>query len=287
MIQFTTNKEGRLYVEEWCVSPTVYLDHWAWVKISRSETLATRFSSALKARGGTLAFSWLNLVEFSKVTDELQTREADILLDTISPYAFVLNPNFFNVMNAEDKLLAGEEPTAPHADLVTLRLFVNLSDQHSLKPFPPQNLFRHVPATGMANAFDSFADLVIEKVTAFRQEHDGDKSFRKRVKQLPTGKYIQRGTRCIASELIGNLLVDKGSRFDRSDAVDLCHAIVPVAYCDYVLLDARWTAMVERAQGRIRDGGLVFQTAKAITEKDNGLERFLQELESSRTGSVS
>ena len=96
MIEITANREG-LYVDEWCIPPTVYLDHWAWRKISESEELSRKFLSAMKSSGGTLAFSWLNIIEFSKV-DEKQARKADELLNEIWPHVFILYPNFFKVI---------------------------------------------------------------------------------------------------------------------------------------------------------------------------------------------
>jgi hypothetical protein len=65
--------------------------------------------------------------------------------------------------------------------------------------------------------------------------------------------------------------------------MDISHAIVPVAYCEYVLLDNYWATQVGLAQKRIRDGGGLFPMAKVFSEKECGLEKFLQELESVAT----
>ena len=56
-----------------------------------------------------------------------------------------------------------------------------------------------------------------------------------------------------------------------------------IAYCDYVLLDSHWAIQVEQARKRIRAGGASFHMAKVFSEKENGLETFLQELESVAT----
>jgi hypothetical protein len=280
MIELSISNEG-VNVDHRFVSPTVYLDHWAWRKISESDMLTNRFSNALKSRGGTLAISWLNLVEFSKVTDEQQTCKADVLLDKILPQVFFLNPDFFKVVEQEDKLLAGGGPITLHADTELLKGFakLNLLKSNSLKLLSAKNIFRLVPATGIAGRYDGFADSIINHIESLRQKYDNNKEFRLRVNRLPKGQTIQYGTRHIANELIGSFLKNKQIKITRNHAIDVSHAVVAVAYCDYVLLDGHWATQVEQARKRITDGGLSFPMAKVFSEKAHGIERFLQEIE--------
>lgn len=286
MIEFTPNEEGG-YVDQWCVPPTVYLDHWAWRKISESELLTNRFSNALKACGGTLAVSWLNLVEFSRVTDERQTHKADTLLNAILPRAFILDPDFIKVCGKEDKILAGGERVAPHADLVTLRnpvvlkFFLNNRPKpNAVKLSPPENLFSLVTASETTTLIDGFEGSFIRQAESLREDYDNNREFRLRVNRLPKGHPNQYGTRVIASELLGSFLKNKKVKASGNHAVDYTHAVVAVAYCDYVLLDGHWATQVEQARKRIADGGLSFPMAKVFSEKGDGLKRFLQELES-------
>ncbi len=279
MIELTPNKDG-LFVDQWCVPPTIYLDHWAWRKISESEQLANRFSTALKSNGGTLAFSWLNLFEFSRVSDEQQTREADMLLNAVLPQAFIIDPDFYKVCSKEDKIQTSGECVAPHADIVSLKFFAkyNLTKSTSLKVFPAQNLFRLTPATGIAGKYDGFTDLIIKRIESLRRDYDDNRDFRLRVDRLPRGRPNQYGTRVIASELLGSFLKNKKIRVSRNHAIDVSHAVVAVAYCDYVLLDSHWATQVEQARKRISDGGLSFPMAKVFSEKR--LEEFFAEFES-------
>lgn len=279
MIEISIIREG-LDVNHRFISPTVYLDHWAWRRISESDILTNRFSNALKSRGGTLAISWLNLVEFTKVTDERQTCKADVLLDRILPQIFFVNPNFFKVIEQEDKPLAGGEPITLHADLELLRGFAKFNlKSNSLNLLSAQSIFRLVPAMGIAGQYDGFADSVIEYIESMRQEYDNNKEFQTRVRQLPKGQPIRYGTRYIANELIGSFLRNKQIKISRNHAIDVSHAVVAVAYCDYALLDTHWAIQVEQARKRITCGGLSFPVAKVFSEKNDGIERFLQEIE--------
>ena len=289
MIELTVNANGSFNVKQSCISPTVYLDHWAWRKISESETLSDRFSRALKSRNGTLAFSWLNIIEFKEVTDPEQTRKADAMLDDISPQIFILYPNFFKVIEQEDKILAGGERFAPHADSEALKtIIINLSplNPNSLYPLRTPNLFSLVSSTGVN--FDDIADSVINWIEFHRQEYCNNPEFRTAVNRIPKCGEIELGTRFIARELLGSFIKDSGlqtGKNRRHHAMDVSHAIVAVAYCDYVLLDSHWAIQVENARKRIRDGGGSFHMAKVFSEKEDGvgLETFLQELESPAT----
>jgi hypothetical protein len=184
MIELTLNKDGG-FVKQWCAKPTVYLDHWAWIKISKDEVLAKRFSRALKARNGTLAFSWLNIIEFSKVTDEEHGRKANVLLDAIWPQVFVLYPNFFKVIEQENKILCGGERFAPHGDLETLRSILKISpfNPNAFYPLRAPKLFDLAAKTGVT--FDENADLFINQIASWRQDYCNNPEFNSTVKRTP------------------------------------------------------------------------------------------------------
>jgi hypothetical protein len=278
MIEFTINKRGDLEVVQRDISPTVYLDHWALRRFSENPALATRLTAALKSRNGTLALSWLNLVEFTRVKVEEQARHAENLFEANLPQVFFLEVEPFTVIRREDELLAGGPPTPPHADLEFLDAFTQLKPT-SLNPFTARDLFRVVQSSGLAQRFDHLADTVVGRVEALRDKLDTDSEFQSAVRRLPSGPQIQRGTRFILRELIRTLLVDKGTKLTRNQAIDLIHAVVPVAYCDLVLLDKHWEAQVDRVRSRFDAAGMAIPTGRVFSGKANGIERFLCELE--------
>jgi hypothetical protein len=67
--------------------------------------------------------------------------------------------------------------------------------------------------------------------------------------------------------------------FKPNDAADLIHAVVPAGYCDFVLLDGKWADRIERVRVRARNHGVDMKLARVLSERRNGLELFLQELE--------
>lgn len=279
MIEFAINKKGDLKVVQRDVSPTVYLDHWALRKFSESQELAARLTAALKLRNGTLALSWLNLVEFTKVTMEEQARKAENLFEENLPRVFFLEVEPFAVIRREDKLLSGGPPAPPHADLDLLKAFTQLKPT-SLKPFTAHDLFRVVQDSQLDKRFNDLADTVVGRIEALRDELDTSPQFKSAVKHLPSGPQIQRGTRFILRELVRTLLVDKGTKITRNQAIDLLHAVVPIAYCDLVLLDKHWEVQVDRVRSRLNAAGMYVPTGRVFSGKANGVDRFLCELES-------
>jgi hypothetical protein len=279
MINFEIDGNGELKVGQQDFLPSVYLDHWALRRLSEDTTLANRLISALKSNNGTLAISVLNLIEFSKVKDAQQARMAENLIEAILPQVFFLSFNPFDVIEMEDALIAGGHPIPPHGDFDFLEAFAHLKPK-SLNSFTSENLFVAVQKSSLSTSLDSLADTIIERVEFLRHSLDVDDYFRSAVKRLPGSSNIQRGTRTIVRELIRSLLVDRNTKITRNHAIDLLHAVVPVAYCDIVLLDKHWETQVDRARSRLEQARISSPIAKVFSMKNDGINRFLYELES-------
>jgi hypothetical protein len=279
MISLTINKNGELLVVQQASLPTVYLDHWALRKISENPSLANRLTVALESRKGTLALSWLNLVEFTKVTEEEQARKAENFLEANLPHVFFLEVDPFAVIQREDELLAGGPPIAPHADADTLRAFALLKPA-SPSAFTARDLFKIMQNDQPVSGFNKLADTFVGRVEALRNELDTNPEFQSAVNRLPTGPQIQRGTRYVLRELIRPFLVDKKIRITRNHGIDFMHAVVPVAYCELVLLDKHWEAQVGCVRSRLNAAGMSVPIGRVFSGKANGIDRFVNELES-------
>jgi len=279
MIEFRINKKGGLEVGQGDISPSVYLDHWALRMFSESKMLSDRLTAALKVQNGTLSLSWLNLAEFTRVTVEEQARKAETFLEKILPQIFFLEVDFAEVIRREDDLLAGGKPIPPHADLDLLRMFSQMKP-NSLNLFTAHNLFKVVQGQVSAR-FGDLADTGVDRIEVLREKYATDPEFQLAVKRLPSGPSIQRGTKFILREFVRALIVDRGTKITRNQAIDLFHAVVPIAYCDFVLLDKYWETQVERVRSRFDTAGMSVPTAKVFSGKADGVNRFLCELDSS------
>jgi hypothetical protein len=125
------------------------------------------------------------------------------------------------------------------------------------------------------------AEAVTSQLRFYRAEAADTKELRKAALAPPGGLQNIISTRAVAHELIGRVLKDTPIKLNPNNAIDLSHAVVPVSYCNYVLLDAQWTAMVDDARRRITQAGGAIRLAKVYSKRGNGLDRFLCELESS------
>lgn len=283
MVRLEMRADGTPIVIQQDSPPTVYLDHWALRKFSQNPALTQRFTCALEKRGGTLALSWLNLVEFSKVINPDQGRMAEEFYAANLPRVFFLDSDPFSVIRREDEILSGGAiaPVAPHADAEFLSTFAHLKPD-TPTGFIVRELFRTVQSDQLQPDFDRLADTVAERIQILRNEHEQKRGFRSAVDRLPSGPVIQRGTRYVLREMVRTLLIDQGVKVSRNHAIDFMHAVVPVSYCEYVLLDKHWMTQVELVRSRLSRTNLNVPLAKVYSEKSNGIERFFLALENGR-----
>ena len=278
MIRYLIAEDAELRVEQVESNPTIYLDHWAFRHISTTDEHRIRFVEGLKARGGTLMLSWLNLAEFTKVTDLDQAKAAEALVEAVLPNVFFMEINPFMVIEQENVLMVGGKPRPPHADTGFLRAFSALKPK-SLSPFTAHDLFVAPHESALSGRLDDLADTIAERTEALRIEIDNDSAFRSLVSRLPSGPRLQQGTLYILRELARTFLIDRSLKVSRNNAIDLLHSVVPVAYCDLVLLDKHWQEQVDRMRTRLKNAKLNIPVARVFSRKNDGLNRFLAELE--------
>ena len=284
MITLLADKDGtNLHIDHWMTYPAVYLDHWALGDLSEDDQMSVRFVGAMKARRGTLALSWTNLAEFAIGTNVDLARKAENFINANLPHIFFLEPNPFVVIDHENGHLAGGPPTPPHADQEFLKAFVIFSGSNqrpSSLTLTAHDLFQAAQDKGLAWRKDELGDTFIGRITALRGELENDVSFRSELKRPAQGSHVQAATRDILRELMRAFLIDKRKRVTRNDAMDFFHAVVSVAYCDFVLLDKYWETLVNRVRSRFRQVDASVPMATVFSKKTNGIERCLQWLES-------
>jgi hypothetical protein len=273
-----SEKNGALTVTQQQTSPVVYLDHWALLDFSEDTALSSRFAGALKMRGGTLAISWANLIEFSKITNSNQVHKVENLLDSILPNIFFLETDPFKVIERENRLLAGGPLIPPHGDQDFLKVFEQAT--HSLRnPFAARNFISTVQKPEIADRMSHLGDVFVERIENMRQEVTSNEKLARKLLRPARVTPIQSGTRDILREIGRALLLDKRTRITRNHGIDFYHAVVSSSYCDLVLLDKYWATLVTRVRRRFDDVGLPVQIASVFSKADNGTDKFLHELE--------
>lgn len=260
--------------------PAVYLDHWAVRLFSSDEALGRRFLQALKVSGGTLVVSHANLAEVTGPNDPKHAEEIAALLEAVLPNIYFA---LFDVQQAIDQERNPRDtrirlPAPPDLDLL---LAVGRERPDDFQPFSIARLIKVIAAhrdrlgvewresnRALANRINQVRTnpRIVERAKKFTN-HSGD---------LPTLAVMQ--------ELLRPLFLDKKMSVDLNDAGDLHHAIISIAYCDYVLLDGKWEDLCERMARRFADLGLSIPLARVFSKRRQGVELFLKALEGVQVG---
>ncbi len=196
MLALTVTPEGPSLVITHA-APMPYLDHWAFRKFSGDAGLGARLAAALRARGGTLALSWLNLGEYAAVSDPAQRRAAEQFVESVLPRIFCVDVD----LAAVDKRERDGDPM-PHADRALAAMFVNLGGPED-SPFTAKGIFEQLHDAGLARTQERLAATVQERLEVpARDAHDGPVLPRggatRRASRRPGGDDADAGDRPVA-----------------------------------------------------------------------------------------
>lgn len=268
MINLTVNSEGQIVASQQTESPSVYLDHWAMMDIAQDEKLAERFVKTIHRRKGTLELSYLNLLEFSEVTDTHQINSAESFLEKVYPRFGFIEVNPGTVVQRENRLMQTNEKVAPHADLKFLEFFVK--SRKTLDPLNPKGIFSfsNENRLQLAEMCNTFLLELKDKVEAMRIKAKTDPKYNARIHAIPKGEPIQQATRYIYEDIVHYLIRDNINLSNPNNWRDLLHTIVPVAYCDFVVLDQAWANIAVQTVNRLRRTGQIAEMATVFSKRD-------------------
>jgi hypothetical protein len=108
----------------------------------------------------------------------------------------------------------------------------------------------------------------VDRAGSLRAEYIDDKAFKALVDRSLKGRTAPRGTFVLLREIVAGLMRDKTAAITPNDAMDFFHTIVPVAYCDIVLLDGKWRDQVDRVRSRLDRAGVQFPLARVLSGVD-------------------
>jgi hypothetical protein len=250
-------------VRQYLRPPGVYLDHWAFRRFSQDLGLRRALVDALADRDGTLVIGRLNLLEFTRVQDAAQVQAAEEFVQAVLPRVFFLDVQIMDVVNREN---AGASFGAC-GDLQMFEYFGRplLDDFHrwrALKLFEILNGKSEEYRKGFKTIECSVLAQLLEYSRLEPQE----------LRSLKEANGRLRATLGLARGLTDQIFRDRRRTLELGDASDMMHAVVPCAYCDFVLLDSEWRDYVERVRPRLAKEQHV---AAVYSGRGDGLERFL------------
>lgn len=268
-------QEGRLQVAQSFDFPTIYLDHWAINQFSNDPALQSRFINLLKASKGALVFSDNNLTEISGIDDLEHVARIANFLEELLPNIYFANFSIDNYIDQENRAEGDVRlPAIPDIQLLleVARLRPIGDGIFSIKSLIENIGFhRERLNTTWIEVNQEFADRInhIRLDPHFSKQA---KNFKNHPEKLPTLAIMQ--------EMLRQIFLDKNLSIGVNDAADIKHAIISIAYCDYVLLDKKWEDIHGRMIKRFNKLELNMHVAKVFSKRRQGIELFLNELES-------
>ena len=277
MITLQMSFNGAIEIRSVDRSPSVYLDHWAFRNISEDQSRRESFIKILKEKDGTLCISWLNLIEFAKV-DPSQQKLAESFVDEVLPNVVFLKSDPFFVIDRENDFINGGAQILPHIDAEFGKSLLT-GGAKSIKLLSADSLFQLAACPKLLESRKNIANTVIERIEKLRYQFATNSEFANRVDTFIYHDTALRGTPLLIREMIRSLLKNSKLIMTENHAFDLMHTVVPVSYCDFVLLDSHWTTQIEQARKRMeKDGVLKFPMAKVYSQKNDGIASFVSDL---------
>lgn len=274
MIQLGIDPSGERTVGQCMTSPCVYLDSCALTDIAEDPTLVGRLRDTLVRRGGTLAISWLNLMELGGITDQRQLQAVANFLDRVShELIFFIDVVPEQVINREDQLVQEGRGSAPHVDDQILKIFVQIY-RKSLHPLSFGEFIPLWRQDRIASMAKTFLDEVTDHLERAREKARWSTKLQARLKEIPKGPRLPCATRYVVIETLRNV-AREGIQMDSHHWRDALHMIVPVAYCDFVVLDRTWAAKATQVISRLKTAHAVdMAQVFAVGELDRFWEAF-------------
>lgn len=255
MISLGLDRGGNLTATQQDVSPSIYLDHWAFMDIAGDVQKVKKFAAILSQRKATLYLSFMHLLELSTVNDPRHAANMESFIESISPQIFFIDSIPNNVIAREDRLIKGEGPVLPlHGDVKFLKYFVTL-ERKTLDPLNPRGLFSNLNEPRLKKMCGEFLQEFTNDITELRQKRENDQKYNTRVRNVHAGPPQQRATRYIWQDLVNSLIRDKMKLQNSNHYRDLFHTVIPIAYGDFCLLDKTWAAKANETIKRLRNAG--------------------------------
>ncbi|MGK2951179.1 MAG: hypothetical protein ACSLEZ_02185 [Thiobacillus sp.] len=256
-------------------SPTVYLDHWAIRLFSEELDLQDRFVDSLLAKAGTLLLSHISFSEFAALSDARHCDQAEAFFERLLPNIYLTDFDFDKLLRKERDEPNNAKRFWPPADLPQLKHFVERAGRQSsrltMRGFVA---LTHETRYQISESTKVLKRTLVDEFTAARNEAEYVAKARR---IYPSDKRYR--TLLILGELMRSFNLDPTAPITENDVIDLLHAAMPVNCCDFALLDGPWAERVEKMRHRVSKTTMEMPIASCFSQRNNGVESFLAELE--------
>jgi hypothetical protein len=242
-IRFRDVQGGEILIEQYANKPTVYLDNWAFNTFALKEELGKKFTKIMNDKNGSIAFSIMNLYEITVREDDEQIKSIVSFIDSIDGIFIDVSPDDV-IKREEDYRKRDITQMSPCADVSLLK--ANFLYAHNpLRPFRISELIlKHRDEIKTLNyeREQNFEKVLYPTILKARADSKVLERARKRFKQKIECTYPC--TQQIYSKCIDFIASNQNMKMPNKEWCDVFNLVVPVAYCDFVLADSRWTHFI-------------------------------------------
>lgn len=252
MYKIIDHDDKRIEIQEHFRRPMVYLDHWALNDLSLNADLRDSFVKTMNDKGGTLRLSVANMIELSKQGDKQQVEDILNMIRSIEDCGLI-NVDPGEVIKKENILIS--VPAAafnPSAELELISAHL-LARNYTLNWHVGDiiaSVIDELPSKRLSNSNEQFLDDMKQLLEAGRNDSEFMKRAKSRFGKLKElDPEYQTATRELLQLSLDFVIRNINMKMDQySEWNDIFHLIVPVAYCDIVMLDRRWKAFLNQTE---------------------------------------
>jgi hypothetical protein len=270
--------DNKIELQEHFNSPMVYLDHWALNDLSLNSILRNRFVKLMNEKAGTFRLSLVNIAELINQSDKSQVNSILDMIDSITDCGFI-NVDHNEVIKKENILIADPLSISvvqnPSAEIEIVKIYLmahNYPDRWHVSDVI-RSALSESPSKYLNESNIDFLQHIQRVIKKCRTDEKCLKRALNRFRTLKTkGPQYEAPTRELLQMAIDFVVRNTGMKMLKySEWQDLFHVIVPVSYCDLVLIDRRWQTFISQT-------GFSYLKIAKVFDKSS-LENFFETIE--------
>jgi len=244
-------EDHQIVIREYMSSPMVYLDNWALNDFALNKILQDKFINTINSKGGMLRVSATNIAEFGSQTDHSQVKSIVDMVERVNDLGLI-NVDPGEVIKRENLLIADPSSISyignPSAELGLVTNYLMAQNYPAIWKASEiiANAVNDLPDRNLSNGNQSFSEKMQNLLEKARNDPAYLEKASKRFKENKLrGPKYQRPTREIFEMAFDFVIRNQNMKMTQfSEWNDLFHVIVPVSYCDIVLIDKRWKTFI-------------------------------------------
>jgi len=272
VLKIATSDYSPLILTPEVTQPAVYLDYCVIGDLARDPATGQEFRNCLLEKGGTLYLSWAHLVELFGLGSGPTYNSIRSYLASFDRSFVLIDNNARAVIGREADWAPGKQNPVFDEDLLRC-LAANWDGRGEFNMALLLDVVSSAPSI-VAQLQDRHRKHKHNLKTAFddaRARYRADREWRRQLDNAtyayapgaaPTEYiYLQISRECIVTH----------EQFNPSDGLDFEHCVVSLAYCDYVVLDKKWTR---------RCGKIIIPPTAAAVFSGVQVDRLVRQIES-------